>query len=236
MSEKSFEKLLLSEEIMLLKEEINRFELFKEELINWNKKINLTRITEENEIYYKHFLDSLQVCKYLNEKDKIIDVGTGAGFPGIPIKIHCPNVELTLLDSVNKKIMYLKDVVQKLQLEDVEFIHGRVEDVGNDKKYREKFDVAVSRAVANMSTLVEYLIPLVKVNGRIICMKGPNIEEELENAKNAINILGGEIEKVESYKLPNMDCTYNMIIIRKIKNTPSQYPRKAGTPSNSPIK
>lgn len=228
--------LLTKYNIILDENKLNKFEEFKMLLLEWNKKINLTRITEENEIYIKHFVDSLIVTKYINENDKIIDVGTGAGFPGIPLKIFFDNSNITLLDSVNKKLIYLKDVSDKLELKNLEIIHGRAEDIANKKEYREIYDVAISRAVANMSTLVEYLLPFVKIGGRVICMKGPNILEELENSKNAIKILGGKIEKIEKYILPEIENEYNLIIIKKETKTPNIYPRKAGIPSEKPIK
>lgn len=235
MNNNYFYNLLLENNIKIDENQLKKFELFKFELIEWNKKINLTRITEENDIYIKHFFDSLQIAKYVNEKTKIIDVGTGAGFPGIPLKIYYPNIEITLLDSVNKKIIYLEDIIKKLELKNIELIHGRVEDIGQENQYREQFDVVVSRAVANMTTLSEYLIPLAKNGGKIICMKGSNVKDELEQARKAINLLGGEIEKIEEYNLPNTDIKYNLIIIRKIKNTPNIYPRKAGMPSSKPL-
>lgn len=230
-----FNDLLLKNNIKLTDKQIEQFEFFKNELISWNNKINLTRITEEKDIYTKHFFDSLVPCKYINENDKIIDIGTGAGFPGIPIKIYFPNIKITLLDSVNKKILYLEDIIKKHNFNNINVIHGRAEDVANNKEYRECYDVAISRAVANMSTLVEYLLPFVKVNGKVICMKGPNIIDELEKSKKAINILGGKIEDVYEYKLPDTDIKYNLIIIKKEKETPAEYPRKAGMPSEKPL-
>lgn len=203
-------------------------------LLEWNEKINLTAITEEKEFIKKHFLDSLTISSFLESKNKIIDVGTGAGFPGIPLKICNENLEVTLIDSVNKKINVLNDVIQKLDLKNIEAIHTRAEDLANDLKYRESFDVAVSRAVSNMATLVEYLLPFVKVGGKVICMKGPNFNEELQNATKAIEILGGKIETIQTIKLDD-ELERNIIVIKKIKNTPKKYPRGQGKPLKEPI-
>lgn len=204
-------------------------------LLEWNEKINLTAITEEKEFIVKHFVDSLTVTKFLDNQNKIIDVGTGAGFPGIPLKIFDNNLQITLIDSVNKKINVLNDIIEKLKLNNIEAIHTRAEDFAHDLKNREKYDIAVSRAVSNMSTLVEYLLPFVKIGGKVICMKGPNYNEELDLARNAINILGGKIKTIETIKI-NEELKRNIIIIEKIKNTPNKYPRGQGKPLKEPIK
>ena len=183
----------------------------------------------------KHFIDSITIIPYINYKDNIIDVGTGAGFPGIPIKIAREDVKVTLLDSLNKRVNFLKEVISNLNLSNIQTIHGRAEDIGKNSNFREKFDVATSRAVAPLNILVEYLMPLVKKGGRCICMKGKDIKEELEISKKAINVLGGELEKVDEFYLPQSYIKRNIIIIRKMKDTPSKYPRKAGTPSKEPI-
>lgn len=204
-------------------------------LISWNEKVNLTAITEPKDVIIKHFVDSLTIFKALEPGKKIIDVGTGAGFPGIPIKIYDETAKVTLLDSLNKRIIYLNDVIQKLEIKNIESIHGRVEEIANKKEYRQQYDVATSRAVAALNILVEYLLPLVKVGGKCICMKGPEIQDELTNAENAIKLLGGKIEKVINFKLPNTDFERNLIIVKKIKDTPNIYPRKPGTPSKEPL-
>ena len=204
-------------------------------LLEWNEKVNLTAITEINEVILKHFIDSMTVLKFLEESEDIIDVGTGAGFPGIPIAIMNPNKRITLLDSLNKRINFLNEVCNKLKIDNVKTIHGRAEDFGQNKDYREKYDIAISRAVANMTTLSEYLIPFIKLGGRCICMKGNEIEEELEQAKYAIKLLGGKIERVEKFNLPNSDIERNIVIIKKIQETPNKYPRKAGMPSKAPM-
>lgn len=214
------------------------FELYKEILLEWNDKINLTAIKDEKEIYLKHFVDSATCIStgYIKENDNIIDVGTGAGFPGLPIKLINNSIQLTLLDSLNKRISYLREVVEKLLLKDVELLHSRAEDAGSNGRYREKFDVVLSRAVASMSILCEYCLPFAKVGGYFICQKGPKYIEELAEAENAIRVLGGEIKEVKTYKLPDSDITHYVIIIQKVINTPTKYPRKAGKPSADPIR
>jgi len=227
----SFEKV----GIVLNENQINQYYKYMDLLIEWNKKINLTTIIEPNDIILKHFVDSVTILKYIKDNESVVDVGTGAGFPGIPIKIANSTLDITLLDSLNKRINFLNEVIQKNELEKIQTIHSRVEDFGNNKKYREKFDVATSRAVANLSILAEYMLPLVKVGGRCICMKGNEIEEELENSKNAIKLLGGKIIKVEQFKLIDSDIARNIIIIEKVKETPNRYPRKAGMPTKQPL-
>lgn len=205
-------------------------------LIEWNQKINLTAITEPKEIILKHFIDSLTINKDIKNAKKIVDIGTGAGFPGIPLGIMNQDTEMYLVDSLNKRLMFLEEVVKELKLKNVKLIHSRAEDFGKNKEYREKFDIAVSRAVANLSTLSEYLVPLVKIGGKVISMKASGVEEELNNAQKAIDVLGGKIENVEEFILPESDIGRTIITIRKEKNTPNKYPRKAGLPSKEPIK
>ena len=212
-----------------------KFAVYMELLREWNEKINLTAITDEEGILVKHFFDSCSISEFVDNNSKIIDVGTGAGFPGLPLKIVNDTLNLTLVDSLNKRINFLNEVKNKLGLKNVETVHGRAEDIGIDNKYREKYDFAVSRAVAELRILVEYLLPLVKVDGKVIAMKGPNIDEEVENAKKAVKLLGGEIERIESFRLGNTDNERTVIIIKKIKNTESKYPRKAGIPRKNPL-
>ena len=221
-------------EIKLTKEQIEKYYNYMSLLLEWNEKINLTAIIEPREIILKHFVDSLTIAKYIKDDEKLIDVGTGAGFPGIPLSIVKENTDIVLLDSLNKRINFLEEVKENLKLENITTIHGRAEEFGKNKKERETYDIATSRAVAPLNILLEYLLPLVKVGGRAICMKGSNIEE-VENAKNALEILGGQIEKIEEITLPNSDIKRNIIIVEKVKNTPSKYPRKPGTPSKEPI-
>lgn len=216
-------------------DKISKFILYKNLLQEWNEKINLTAITEDSEIIIKHFIDSLTVIKYIPENASIIDVGTGAGFPGIPIKITKEDTIITLLDSLNKRLIYLNEVIEKCNLKDISTVHGRAEDFGNNEEYREKYDIAIARAVANLATLTELCLPFVKVGGNFIAMKGSSIEE-IEDAKKAIEILGGEIENIDKFMLPETDMERNIVIIKKVKNTPKQYPRRAGIPANKPIK
>lgn len=216
-------------------EQAEKFYKYMKLLIEWNEKINLTAITEENEIILKHFIDSLTVLKYINQTDRIIDVGTGAGFPGIPIAIMMPNTKITLLDSLNKRINFLNDVIKELELKNIETIHSRSEDCGKDISKRENYDIALARAVANLATLSEYLLPFVKIGGKMICMKGSEVEEELKNADFAIKELGGEITLKDEFYLPDSDIKRNIIVAKKVQYTPKKYPRKAGIPAKEPI-
>lgn len=214
---------------------IQKFYDYMNLLVEWNKKINLTAITEEKDIILKHFVDSLTVLKYIKENKSIVDVGTGAGFPGIPLAIMNDSLKITLVDSLNKRINFLNEVCSKINLKNTKAIHSRAEEFGQDNNYRESYDIAISRAVSNLTVLAEYLLPLVKVGGKIICMKGPDIEEELKQAKSAIDILGGKFERCDNFCLPKSDISRNIIIINKIKETPKKYPRKAGTPVKTPL-
>ena len=222
--------------IKLSKEQAEMFFNYMNLLLEWNEKINLTAITEEKEVIVKHFVDSLTIAKYIPEGASLVDVGTGAGFPGIPLKIIRDDLKITLLDSLQKRINFLDVVIKELNLENIETIHARVEEFGKNSKYRESFEVATSRAVANLSTLTEYLLPLVKVGGIAVCMKGSSIEEELETSKKAINVLGGKVSNVFEFDLPKTDIKRNIVIVDKINKTPSKYPRKPGMPSKEPIR
>lgn len=218
-------------------EHIQKLELYKDLMLEWNEKINLTTITDLKEVDIKHFLDSATCLAtgYIKDGDDIIDVGTGAGFPGVPIKILKEAVSITLLDSLNKRIKYLEDVVSKTGLKEVTLLHSRAEDAGMSKQHREKYDIVLSRAVAAMNVLCEYCLPFVKLGGYFICQKGPSYKEELDSANIAIKTLGGSLKEVQSYNLPYSDITHYIIIIEKIKATPTKYPRKAGKPSSQPI-
>ena len=222
--------------VLLNEKQINQFYTYMNLLLEWNEKINLTAITKPEEIILKHFIDSMTIAKEIKEEARLIDVGTGAVFPGIPLKIIREDMEVTLLDSLNKRILFLQEVINQLSLTKVEAIHSRVEEFGKNKKYRESFDYATSRAVANLSTLSEYLIPLVKVNGCCISMKGPDIKEEIQQSKKAILLLGGKIEKIHNFQLPKSDIKRNVIVIRKVKKTPPKYPRKPGMAAKEPIR
>lgn len=212
---------------------IQSFFEYMQLLLEWNEKINLTAITDEKEIILKHFIDSLTISKYC-DGGKLIDVGTGAGFPGIPLKIWNDNLDVTLLDSLNKRITFLEKIIKELKLNNTYAIHGRAENVALQDEYREQYDYAVSRAVAPMNVLLEYMLPFVKVGGKCICMKGSNIKE-LDEAKKALEILGGKVVEIEEFCLPNTEIKRNNIIIEKIRKTPQKYPRKAGKPGKEPI-
>ena len=217
-------------------EQIEQFYKYMNLLIEWNEKMNLTAITEPKEIILKHFIDSVTILKYIDDNSKLVDVGTGAGFPGVPLSIMNPTLKITLVDSLNKRLIFLQEVVKELNLKNIEIVHARAEEFGQNKNYREKFDIATSRAVANLATLSEYLVPLVKIGGKIISMKASNAKEEINDAQKAIEVLGGKIEKIEEFDLPESDIGRTIIIIDKNKCTPAIYPRKAGTPAKEPIK
>lgn len=219
--------------IELEENQIEKFYNYMNLLLEWNEKINLTAITEPNEVLLKHFIDSITILKYIENNMQVVDVGTGAGFPGIPLNIVNNNVNYTLVDSLNKRINFLNEVIEEVELKNINAVHSRIEDFAKNNK--EIFDIATSRAVASLNILLEYLLPLVKVGGICICMKGSNAKEEIESASKALEILGGKIEKVEEITLPESDIVRNIIIVRKIKSTPNKYPRKAGTPSKEPI-
>ncbi|NLK29301.1 MAG: 16S rRNA (guanine(527)-N(7))-methyltransferase RsmG [Clostridiales bacterium] len=222
--------------IELTESQIEQFIRYHELLMEWNKVMNLTTITELNEVILKHFIDSLAIMKVKKPvNERIIDVGTGAGFPGIPIKIVFPDTDITLLDSLNKRIKFLNEVISELKLDKIHTIHGRAEDFGKDINYREKFDLCVSRAVANLSSLSEYCIPFVKEEGYFIPYKSGNSEEEINQAGNAIKQLGGRLEKVIEFNLPFSDIERTLVTIRKISKTPKKYPRSAGKPTKEPL-
>ena len=215
---------------------IDKYERYKELILEYNKHTNLTRITEDDEFNVKHFLDSLSLLKTgkFNGKEKIIDIGTGAGFPGVPLKLYNENLDITLLDSLRKRIDFLDSVIEDLDLQNIRAIHARAEEIARTDEYREQFDIAVSRAVANLSTLTEYAMGFVKVGGYFISQKGPEYEEELKNAKRAIEIMGGVVEDVIRTPLPN-DIDHYIILIKKVKATDKKYPRGGGKPRKSPL-
>ena len=221
--------------VKLSKEQIEQFNQYMNLLIEWNQKMNLTAITEPNEVIEKHFVDSLTIERYLQNAKNILDIGTGAGFPGIPLKIVEPEKEITLLDALNKRINFLQEVIKSLKLEKVEAIHGRAEEFVKQLSIRESYDIVTSRAVAKLNVLLEYMLPFTKVGGKCICMKANDIEEELEEAQKAIQVLGGKLEKVDSITLPESNIQRKIVIIQKVSNTPNKFPRKAGMPAKEPI-
>ena len=230
-----FKKGLSDLNINLTEKQIEQFLKYYEILVETNKVMNLTAITEFDEVLEKHFLDSLSLVRVfdLNRNVKILDLGTGAGFPGIPLKITFPAIDIVLADSLNKRVKFLNEVVETLQLKQVETVHGRAEELAKNKKYREQFDLCTSRAVANLSSLSEYCIPFVKEGGRFISYKSGEIEEEVDQAKRAIHVLGGKLDQV--YKFDLHEQKRSFVIIEKVKKTPAVYPRKAGTPTKEPL-
>lgn len=217
--------------------QLEQFEIYRQTLLEYNQRMNLTAIENEREMDIKHFLDSASclLSGKLKQDVSIIDVGTGAGFPSVPLKILRPDIELTLMDSLNKRIHFLRQLGERLQLNEVCYIHSRAEDAGQNKLYRERYDVAVARAVASLPVLLEYCLPFVKVGGYFLCQKGPAVMEEIEQAQKALSVLGAEIEKLMDIDLPFSDLQHKILIVRKTKPTLKAYPRKAGKPSKEPI-
>lgn len=223
--------------IYLNPRQVKAFEVYETELLAWNEKFNLTAIRDPESIRIKHFLDSLTTISELNSPrpERLVDVGTGAGFPGIPLKIAMPDLKLTLVESVGKKADFCRYLVDRLNLQNVEVLNSRAEDIGQNEKFREKFDWAVARAVSSMSVLAEYLLPLVRVGGGILALKGENAHAEVQNAEKALRILGGSLRKITLVTLPGVADERFLVVIEKKATTPPQYPRRAGLPAKKPL-
>ena len=234
-----FEKIFIEESkknnIEIDQSKMQMFYTYMREVLEWNEKINLTAITDEKMFIVKHFIDSLTINKYIKDYNTIIDIGTGAGFPGMPLKIMNPDKKFVLVDSINKKLNVIRDISQKINIKEIEIIHSRAEELAQNNSYRECFDIATTRAVSNITTILEYMLPFVKVGGYAICMKGPNFEDELKEAQNAISILGGSLEKIETINVDE-ELERNIIIIKKVKKTPIKFPRGQGKPLKEPIR
>ena len=235
--ENKFESQLLDLNIELREKQKQQFRRYYELLTEWNKVMNLTGITEYDEVNEKHFVDSLSIVKAIDIENikTVIDIGTGAGFPGLPLKIVYPHLHVVLLDSLNKRVKFLNTVIEELGLKEIDTLHGRAEDYARQTEYREKFDLCVSRAVANLSTLSEYCIPYIRVGGIFISYKSGNIEEELQASQKAVKILGGKTEKTVKFQLPGTEIGRSFVTIKKIESTKKKYHRKAGLPSKEPI-
>ena len=235
---KKFEQQLAELGITLTQTQFNQFDKYYEMLVEWNKVMNLTGITEYEEVNEKHFVDSLALVKALDisKVQTVIDIGTGAGFPGIPLKIAFPHLKITLLDSLNKRIRFLDSVIEELNLTDIHTIHGRAEDFARQADYREQFDLCVSRAVSNLAVLCEYCLPFVAKGGTFVSYKSADSDAEIQQGKKAISILGGKLVNIDKFKLPDSDLGRALVCIKKVKDTPKKYPRKAGTPAKLPLK
>lgn len=216
---------------------LEKFESYMNGILEWNEKVNLTRITERDEFIVKHFLDSLVCCGYdeYANAEKIIDVGTGAGFPGVPLAIASPEKNFVLMDSLNKRLRIIDELCRASDIANVLTLHARAEELARNKEHREKYDLCVSRAVANMAVLAEYCLPFIRVGGYLLAYKGPEAEEEAAAAKHALKLLGGEVTEIRTAALEKYDISHKIIVIKKIKNTVSKYPRKAGIPTKEPL-
>ena len=236
--DKVFEARLKEIGLSLTDRQYEQFDQYYDILVEWNKVMNLTGITEYEEVNEKHFLDSLSIVKScdMTKVSSLIDVGTGAGFPGIPLKIAFPQLQIMLLDSLNKRVGFLNTVIQELGLTGITAVHGRAEDFGRNKEYREQFDLCVSRAVANLSTLSEYCLPFVKAGGEFLPYKSGKVEEEAREAESAVKKLGGSMRETKTLVLPGTDVDRTFVPIDKINVTPKKYPRKAGMPGKEPLK
>ncbi|KKK36866.1 16S rRNA methyltransferase [Mesobacillus campisalis] len=237
MNPEQFKASLAEKGILLTDWQMEQFETYFRTLVEWNEKMNLTAITDKEEVFLKHFYDSVSAAFHFNfdRQLNLCDVGAGAGFPSIPLKIAFPKLQITIVDSLNKRITFLEHLAKELKLENVTFIHDRAETFGQNKQHREQYEVVMARAVARLSVLSELCLPLAKVGGQFVAMKGGQAEEELQKGKKALHVLGGKLRGVHSFKLPVEDSDRTVLVIDKEKKTPKQYPRKPGTPNKSPI-
>lgn len=237
MRKEEFAEALLAQGIELSARQLEQFDLYFRLLVEWNEKMNLTAITEEGQVYVKHFFDSLTPAFYFpfDQVQTVVDIGGGAGFPSIPLKICFPHLQMTIIDSLNKRIGFLQHVAKELELEHVYPVHGRAEDRGQEPAYRESFQLVVARAVARLNLLAEYCLPFAEVGGHFIALKGANLSPELNEAKKAIKILGGKTSKVETLELMEDAGERNIVIVEKVESTPRNYPRKAGVPAKKPL-
>lgn len=239
MNPEFFIEALAKKNFKLSSKQKEQFSIYYQELIETNKKVNLTRITAEEDVYQKHFYDSvtpvLEFPELFKGNKTLCDVGAGAGFPSLPIKILCPDLKVTIIDSLGKRLKFLESLVKKLGLTNITLVHSRAEDAGQNPALREKFDIVTARAVARMSVLGEYCLPLVKLDGYFVALKGPKADTELTEAKKAIKLLGGKTEKVIELKLPNSTDERTLILVKKLSKTPKKYPRQAGTPNRKPL-
>lgn len=217
---------------------VNKYQQYMEGVLDWNEKVNLTNITDPEEFVIKHFIDSIICIDYpeFEEAGKIIDVGTGGGFPGVPLAIAAPDKEFILMDSLNKRLKIIDELCGQIGIGNVTTVHARAEELAKNKAHREQYDLCVSRAVANMATLAEYCLPFIKIGGCLMAYKGPDAEREVEEARKALYLLGGQVEEIREGNLKEFGIDHKVVIIKKVKNTPSKFPRKAGTPAKEPLK
>ena len=225
---------ILNNDINLSDDVLKNFYDYMNGIISWNDKINVTAIVDPDEFIVKHFIDSITINEIVENKGKLLDIGTGAGFPGVPIKLLNDKLSVTLIDAVNKKLNVIRDVSKDMNIDNLEIIHSRAEDLARDKNYREQYDYVTTRAVSNLSTILEYMIPFLKVNGIAICMKGPNYKEEIEEAKNTFKVLGIKLKEVKKYVFEGQER--NVLIIEKLKKTDEKFPRGGGKPLKEPLK
>jgi len=225
---------ILNNNINLSDDVLKNFYDYMNGIISWNDKINVTAIVDPDEFIVKHFIDSITINEIVENKGKLLDIGTGAGFPGVPIKLLNDKLSVTLIDAVNKKLNVIRDVSKDMNINNLEIIHSRAEDLARDKNYREQYDYVTTRAVSNLSTILEYMIPFLKVNGIAICMKGPNYKEEIEEAKNTFKVLGIKLKEVKKYVFEGQER--NVLIIEKLKKTDEKFPRGGGKPLKEPLK